>query len=162
MVKGFETASITTTLGVQNLPKIALSLTDFEINNIFHLCQNSRWWPQILQEWSLVPQGVQHLPKMALSPMVLEINDIFHFFQNSEKSKFVRGPREVVLSTLGVQNLPQIALSLTFFKIIDILHFRQNSRWQPKIRKVSRFFEDPKEVVLRQEGPKFAEIALSV
>ena len=31
------------TLKVQNLPEIALSLTDFEINNIFHFRQNSRW-----------------------------------------------------------------------------------------------------------------------
>ena len=28
---------------IRNLPKIALSLTVFEINNIFHFRQNSRW-----------------------------------------------------------------------------------------------------------------------
>ena len=31
------------TIGVQNLPEIALSLMVFEINDIFHFRQNSRW-----------------------------------------------------------------------------------------------------------------------
>ena len=43
--------------------------------------------------------------------------------QNSEKSKFFRGPRRVVLSTQGVQYLAEIALSLTVFEIKDIFHF---------------------------------------
>ena len=33
--------------------------------------------------------------------------------QKSEKSKFFRYPKGVVLSSLGVQNLPEITLSLT-------------------------------------------------
>ena len=33
---------ILSTLGVQNLPEISLSLTFFEINRIFHLRQNLR------------------------------------------------------------------------------------------------------------------------
>ena len=35
------------TLGVQNFPKIAVSLTVFKINNILHFRQNSRWQPKI-------------------------------------------------------------------------------------------------------------------
>ena len=56
--------------------------------------------------------------------------------QKSEKSKFFRGARGVVLGTLGVQNLPGNALSLTVFEINNIFHFRQNSRWWPKIGKI--------------------------
>ena len=33
-------------LGVRNLPEIALSLTVFEINDIFHFRHNSRWRPK--------------------------------------------------------------------------------------------------------------------
>ena len=35
------------TIRVQNLPEITPSLTFFEMNNIFHFCQNSRWRPKM-------------------------------------------------------------------------------------------------------------------
>ena len=34
------------TLGVQKLPETTLSLTIFEINDIFHFRHNSRWQPK--------------------------------------------------------------------------------------------------------------------
>ena len=37
----------THTLWVLNFVEIALSLTVFEINDIFHFCQNSRWQSKI-------------------------------------------------------------------------------------------------------------------
>ena len=49
--------------------------------------------------------------------------------QNLEKSKFLRGPGGVVLSTVGVQSFPKFTLSLTVFKINDIFHFLQTSRY---------------------------------
>ena len=55
--------------------------------------------------------------------MVFEINDIFHFHkiqdggQNSEKSKFFKGLRGVVLGTLGVQNL-RVIIPWLKFKVV--------------------------------------------
>ena len=39
------TGVVLSTLGVQHLSEIALSLTVLEINGIFYSCKNSRWQP---------------------------------------------------------------------------------------------------------------------
>ena len=49
---------VLSTLGVQNLPQMALSLTVFEINNIFHFCQKFKKAAEIRknQKFSDVPE----------------------------------------------------------------------------------------------------------
>ena len=85
--------SSTYSLKVKNLPEIALSLTVFGINDIFHFRQNSRWQPKKKSENSKIFRGasgvvlctfrVKNLPEIALSLTVFEINDISHSRQNS-------------------------------------------------------------------------------
>ena len=150
---------------IQNLPKNALSLTVFKINNCFHFRQTQDGSQNL--EKSKFFRGSREVvlralgSKIGLKSLSYGFRAGQHFlflpkFKMADKMcrslNFWRSYRSSPYYT-GVQNLPEIAHFLALFKINNILHFCQNSKWWPKFRKFY-IFRRHKRVVLNTQGVK--------
>ena len=124
-------SEVSSTQRVQNLLKMAPSLTIFTINDIFCFHGNSKWRQKFgkfnfftgtISKVSSI-QRVQNLLKMAPSLTIFTINDIFRFHGNSKwrqkfgKFNFFTGTISKVSSIQRVQNLLEITVSLTISMI---------------------------------------------
>ena len=105
-------SKVSSTQRVQTLLKITLPLRDFQINDIFHFCQNSRWQPKSRSQDKCV------------FAFYAEIQD---GHQKWRESDLCEKPPVDSADTLWVQNFVEI----TVCQINVFCVLRRNSRWPP-------------------------------